>query len=168
MPKFTVLFLVACFSCFGQQFMPEPLPQVEYIGSLPGVKVDVHNVDEKGVPEKPSNNFITGSAPRAHMIVLQHVDPKPSEASAELPESPEVFYLQDNIWNNMEKKLERFLGGHEPPLGALLEIVKGVARHNKIKVPIWKLDGIILDTKMPKGYRLEDPTVYLKDNFRQQ
>lgn len=166
LPKTALFCCLSVFACFGQEYMPQPLPQVEYMGGLPSWNIDLHSVNNAAISTELPANFTTGSTPRGHMIILQYAEQKPLDASAKEPESPELFYLQDNIWNESKRILKRY---YKPPPNLLIfYVASGIARHNKVKVPVWKLNGVILDTKMPKGYRLEDPTVYQKNNLHQR
>lgn len=158
----TVLFCCfSVFACFGQKYMPEPLTQeVKYVGArLPSLEVEigVRGVDNNKVTlREPTNRFITGSDSviRSHMIILQYIEQEPTIASIE-PESLKVFYLQDNIWNESKRILEKYY--KLPPNLYILRVASEIASHNEVKVPVWKLDGIILDVKMPKGYKLKYP-----------
>lgn len=155
------LFLVSGALLYGQRFstMPSPLPQVEYLGGLPSLEIEkgIRNVNNLVLSSEPSNFFVTGSAPRGHMIVLSEaeVEQAASDGSRSQPEKLRFFNLRDNIWNESRRSLEK-LRPPPPPVknSAVLPDAYKTSKYNQVKVPAWKLDGKILDTKMPKGYKL--------------
>lgn len=162
--KCALLFNVLTSYVCGQQFptMPEPLfpKEVGYVGDLPSLEVEkgVRGVNNLMLSRESLNPLITGSAPRARMIILSEVA---QALDGDVNLRPETVgtvtvYLQekDSIWNYSRRFLEK-LYPPPPPVKnpAVFEKAYEISKYNKIKVPAWKLDGKILDTKMPKGYR---------------
>jgi hypothetical protein len=120
--------------------------------------VEVYKTQNGVVDESPQTNFVAGSIPRGRMIILSEVEQKTESDAEPRAETPAYFYLKDNIWNETLRFLEKYM---PPPADVknrvTLDMAREIAEYNKVKVPVWKLDGKILDTKMPKGYRLVNP-----------
>lgn len=155
MRKTTFLFFVLAALGLGQQFtaMPEPMPQVEYVGGLPSWVVEIYQTKDGLVPEVPHKSFASGSQPPAHMIILQTAPESEARLQPQPQEQPvPKWYLEKSIWADLAKMFQN--KGFPDPLNRVdIETTsKAIARCNNVEVKIWNLRGIIRDTKMPKGY----------------
>lgn len=153
------------FFCFGLvaawpqtgQFLPKPMPQVEYLGRLPQVKIETVDFDQVGrfirSDEKYGANF-PNSSPKL-IIVQLVVEPSAPESEGVQEKIFPAWYLEKSIWADLAERVKKDLAKHgEPPPTneGIMNTVKILAECNKIKVAVWKLEGKIEDTKMPKGY----------------
>ncbi|MEX1063872.1 MAG: hypothetical protein WD898_00900 [Candidatus Paceibacterota bacterium] len=88
MNKLAALFIVSAVLCLGNSIpandfpkLPKPMPNVEHVGKLPDVKIEVYEVKNGVVDEKPTVVKEPESKGKSKIILLIY-DPEVKEESS--------------------------------------------------------------------------------------